>query len=283
MNYHFVKYYSEEANIINEIKTSSLKSIFSNLLSITAILLLGGLLNVIIICAKIEPYHEGVCDIYIRNLSEIESAEHPWFRSSNENPQLKNPEDQKNNNTLLSSESSNSEDDVNHNDVTTKDKCNNINYNDLSKQLTLEELHNVLYNLEERPSNSDLYNIWNQVLGVSKEGFDDMLKDLSYYIEDYLLKYIYQRYDVAYKHMCFKTMYHTWHKSMHDIGEALSSTDMEYTLKFYSLIKDRGSIDEMKNFIYTFIKYYNTLKNDLYNEHKKIFTERMKNPQRLDI
>ncbi|SOV84244.1 Plasmodium exported protein (PHISTa), unknown, putative [Plasmodium sp.] len=282
MNYDFVKYYSDEANIRNEIKTSSLKRIFSNLLSITAILLLGGLLNVIIICAKIETIDARIYHIYERNLSEIESAEHPWFRSSNENPQLKNPEDEIKD-TLLSSESSNSEDDVKHNDVSSEEKCDNINYNDLSKQLTLEELDNVLDNLEEHPSNIDLYNIWNHVLGISKEGFDDMLKDLSYDIEYYLLKYIYQRYDVSYKHMCFKTMYHTWHKSMHDIGVVLSSTDMEYTLKFYSLIKDGGSIHEMKNFIYSYLSYYGTLKNDLYNEHKKIFTERMKNPQRLDI
>lgn len=39
----------------------------------------------------------------------------------------------------------------------------------------------------------------------------------------------------------------------------------------------------MKKFICSFIKYYDKLKNDLLNEHKNIFTERMKNSQRLDI
>ncbi|ETW45633.1 hypothetical protein PFNF135_00153 [Plasmodium falciparum NF135/5.C10] len=48
-------------------------------------------------------------------------------------------------------------------------------------------------------------------------------------------------------------------------------------------IKDGTSIDEMKNYIYAFIKYYDILKNNLFNEHKTIYTERMKNKQRFDM
>ncbi|CDO63201.1 Plasmodium exported protein (PHISTa), unknown function, fragment [Plasmodium reichenowi] len=58
------------------------------------------------------------------------------------------------------------------------------------------------------------------------------------------------------------TKYRTWYKSMHDIGVALSSTDMKNTLNFYKLVKDGTPIDEMKNFIYAFIKYHDILKND---------------------
>ncbi|ETW36939.1 hypothetical protein PFBG_02323 [Plasmodium falciparum 7G8] len=47
--------------------------------------------------------------------------------------------------------------------------------------------------------------------------------------------------------ICRNIKYRTWDKSMHDIG------------------------------------YYDTLKNDLFNEHKTIFTDRMKNTQRFDI
>ncbi|EUR61198.1 hypothetical protein PFBG_05908 [Plasmodium falciparum 7G8] len=151
-------------------------------------------------------------------------------------------------------------------------KCNNINYNDLSKQFTLEELHTVLDNLEERPSNEDLYNIWNHVLGITKE-------------EDYLKKYEYQCYhvwDPLYP-ICVNTKYHTWYKSMYDIGVALSSTDRKCTHDFFGLVKDGASIDEIKNYIYVFIKYYDTLRNDLFNEHRERFTERMKNPKRLEI
>ncbi|SOV78668.1 Plasmodium exported protein, unknown function [Plasmodium reichenowi] len=68
---------------------------------------------------------------------------------------------------------------------------------------------------------------------------------------------------------------------MHDIGVTLSYTDMENILNFYKLVKDGTLIDEMKNYIYSFIKYYDILKNDLFNEYKTIFTERMKNTQRF--
>ncbi|SOS79526.1 Plasmodium exported protein (PHISTa), unknown function [Plasmodium sp. gorilla clade G1] len=79
------------------------------------------------------------------------------------------------------------------------------------------------------------------------------------------------------------TKYRTWYKSMHDIGVTLSSTDMQHTLNFYKLVKYGTSIDERKKFIYAFIMYYYTLQNDLFNEHKTIFIDRMKNTQRLDI
>lgn len=48
--------------------------------------------------------------------------------------------------------------------------------------------------LEELPSDEDFYGIWNRVLGISKEEFDDMSKELSFYMEDYLHKYEYQCY-----------------------------------------------------------------------------------------
>ncbi|EUR69662.1 hypothetical protein PFBG_03686 [Plasmodium falciparum 7G8] len=101
-----------------------------------------------------------------------------------------------NNNIAFSSEGSNSEDDVKYNGVINKKKYNDINYNDLSKQLTLEELHTVLDNLEERPSNEDFYGIWNHVLGITQEGFEDKVKYLCLYIEDYSNKYEYQCYHV---------------------------------------------------------------------------------------
>lgn len=167
-----------------------------------------------------------------------------------------------------------------------KKKCKNINYNDLLKQLMLSELRTVLDNLEERQYNEDFYAIWNCVLGISKEEFDDMSKELSFYIDDYFHKYKYQRYHHFLdkdRSVCAGNKYRTLYKPMHDIGETLSCTDIENTLNFYNLVKYGASINEMKKFICSFIKYYDKLKNDLLNEHKNIFTERMKNSQRLDI
>ncbi|SOV20236.1 Plasmodium exported protein (PHISTa), unknown function [Plasmodium sp. gorilla clade G2] len=230
----------------------------------------------IIICEKGETIDGGVYHIYRRNLSELKTEMNTGFRSSSlknkglrnrsEKNLLRNNIDEKNNNISLSSQ------------------CNNINYNDLSKQLTLEDLHNVLDKLKERPSDKDLYNIWNHALGISKEGFHDMIRELALYIEDYLLTYEYQTYHhFGDRIVSVYSKYRTWRKSMNEIGLALSSTDRDHTLKFFSLIEDGASLDEMKEFIYLFIKYYDTLKNDLFKEHKNIFTERMNNPKRLTI
>ncbi|CDO62109.1 Plasmodium exported protein, unknown function, fragment [Plasmodium reichenowi] len=54
-----------------------------------------------------------------------------------------------------------------------------------------------------------------------------------------------------------------------------------YTYKVHAIVGTL--IDEIKNYIYAFIKYYDTLKNDLYKEHNTIFTEGMINTERLDM
>ncbi|SOS79042.1 Plasmodium exported protein, unknown function, fragment [Plasmodium sp. gorilla clade G1] len=58
---------------------------------------------------------------------------------------------------------------------------------------------------------------------------------------------------------------------------------MEHTLHFYGLVNDEASIDEMKNFIYSFMNYYGTFIIYLYNERKNVFTERMKFSKILDF
>ncbi|SOV77362.1 Plasmodium exported protein (PHISTa), unknown function [Plasmodium reichenowi] len=238
----------------------SFRRIFLNLLSIVGILLVVGLNNIIIFDKS-----ETLMEEFILYIEEIYL-------------------NKKNNNIPPSSVGCDSEDGAKYNDDTTKEKSNNINYNDLSKQLTLEELRHVLDNLNKNPSNQDLYNIWNHALGIAKEGFDNMVKQLELYIRDYLNKYEYQIYHhMKDRNVSVGTKYSTWYKSMHDIGEALSSTYMEHTRGFYGLVKEKESIDEIKNVIYSYIELYDTLKNELYNEHKKRFTERMKNPKRLDI
>ncbi|EUR66687.1 hypothetical protein PFBG_04267 [Plasmodium falciparum 7G8] len=188
MKCHCVEYYSGQNHIKNTTKICSDKRIFSNLLTISGIFLVL-VLNCIIICDKSETENVEIYDIYRRNLSEVKCVEHSGLRGNNGKVELKN-------NIAFSSEGYNSKDHLKYNGVGTKKKCNNINYNDLSKQFTLEELHTVLDNLEERPSNEDFYGIWNLVLGITKEGFEDKVKYLWLYIEDYLKKYEYQCYHV---------------------------------------------------------------------------------------
>ncbi|SOV20270.1 Plasmodium exported protein (PHISTa), unknown, putative [Plasmodium gaboni] len=218
MKCHCAEYCCEQKYIKNARKLCCIRKIFLNLLSITGILLLLVVLKNIIICEKGETIDGGVYHIYRRNLSQLESEKNKGLRNGSEKNMLKNNKDEKNNNIPISLQ------------------CNNINYNDLSKQLTLEDIHNVLDNLKERPPDEDLHNMWNHVMGISKEGFHDMIKELAIYIEDYLLTYEYQCYHMwdPNNPICVGTKYRTWKKSIHDIGVELSSTDFENTLKFFS-------------------------------------------------
>ncbi|EUR82670.1 hypothetical protein PFBG_00015 [Plasmodium falciparum 7G8] len=182
-----------------------------------------------------------VYHIYKRNLFMLESVEHSKFRKG-----------------------SISENDVNFSDMTTEGECNHINYI-------------MIYQKKEHPSNKNFYSIWKNVLCITKEEFDDISKELSFYIEDYLPKYEYPCYNhfrCKDRPVCAGTKYRTF---------TLSSIDVKDTLNFYNLVKDGVSIDEMKYYVYYFIKYDDSLKIDLYNKHKYIFTERVKYTQRLYI
>lgn len=65
-----------------------------------------------------------------------------------------------------------------------------------------------------------------------------MLKELSFYIEDYLHKYEYQRYHqfgCRNRSVCAGSEYRTQYKSLYDIGVVQSFADIEHTLNFYQL------------------------------------------------
>ncbi|SCQ12813.1 Plasmodium exported protein (PHIST), unknown, putative [Plasmodium sp.] len=52
------------------------------------------------------------------------------------------------------------------------------NNNDMSTFLTEKELYEVLNSLEACPSKEDLKILWSHTIGVAKEGFDDIQKEL---------------------------------------------------------------------------------------------------------
>ncbi|SCQ12609.1 Plasmodium exported protein (PHISTa), unknown, putative [Plasmodium sp.] len=231
----------------------------------------------IIIFEKSETFDSVIFDIYRRNLSDLKNVQNSWLRSRSENNEFKNCVDEK-----VKLKNIVVEKGILKNSVEEKVKLKIREEENVKLKNTEDEKVQLKNFVDEKTNNNSLSSeCSNGEVDVkyTKDGFDDMLRDLSYYIDDYLLKCEYQRYDVRDTHKCLNTMYRIWNTSMHNIGVALSSTDMEYTIKFYNLVKGGGSIDEMNNFINLYIKYYGTLKNDLFNKHIAIFTEKMKNPQ----
>lgn len=101
------------------------------------ILIVFFFLQSIMICEKSETTDGGIYHIYRRNLYELKCVQNSGSRSNNQNVKLKNTADKTSNSVPLSIKNLDSEDDVKYNGVINKNKYNNINYNGLSKQLTL--------------------------------------------------------------------------------------------------------------------------------------------------
>ncbi|SCQ12727.1 Plasmodium exported protein (PHISTa), unknown, putative [Plasmodium sp.] len=143
----------------------------------------------------------------------------------------------------------------------------NINYNDTTKNLTEAELREVLSSLETCPPKEDLKNIWNHTIGVAKEGLDDMLKELKELIQKYLDNDILERID-GYGNKLF--LYDNILKgNTFRLCQTVSIEELEYTNKFFSLINDEHTLDDILKFIYSFLEHIETLKKELYKKHKK--------------
>ncbi|SOV83944.1 Plasmodium exported protein (PHISTa), unknown, putative [Plasmodium sp.] len=143
---------------------------------------------------------------------------------------------------------------------------NNINYNDMSKNLTEKELLDLLNSLEECPSKEDLRNIWNHTVSVAKEGFDDIQKELRASIQKYLDNDIY-RYDaMGNKEFLYD---HLWKENISRFYRTVGTEVVEFTNKFFSLINDKHTLDDVLKFIYSFMEYFKTLKNELRETHQK--------------
>ncbi|SOS76664.1 Plasmodium exported protein (PHIST), unknown, putative [Plasmodium sp. gorilla clade G1] len=141
----------------------------------------------------------------------------------------------------------------------------NLNYNDISSQLTKEELYEVLKNMKELPPKNELMNLWYQSINVGKH-MTEMLEELKSIIHPYLDKYeIVNKWD--------DELYpdQTWYWSVYNIGEILFDIETKYTNEFKSLLNQKYTLDNIKNYIYSCIVKFEEIKQELYNKYKKKF------------
>ncbi|SOV84147.1 Plasmodium exported protein (PHISTa), unknown, putative [Plasmodium sp.] len=138
----------------------------------------------------------------------------------------------------------------------------NINYNDTTKNLTKKELFDVLNSLETCPSKEDLRNIWNHTIGVAKEGLDDIEKELKASIQKYLDNDNYQG--------VRRSEYNTaWERNLFNLCRGVASEEVEYTKRFLSLINDEHALDDILNFIYSFLEHLQIIKNELREKYQE--------------
>ncbi|SPJ11714.1 Plasmodium exported protein (PHISTa), unknown function [Plasmodium sp. DRC-Itaito] len=130
---------------------------------------------------------------------------------------------------------------------------------DISKQLTREELHDIINSLAEIPSSDFLLNLWQQTLRVSKEGLQPLRDALGEYKEKYGEGYDDKPRKIRKPK---KTNYHK------EFDQRLSIHEDDYTNKFKTLIQGTLTVEELRTFILLFIGFFHNLIDYLFHRYK---------------
>ncbi|EUR72724.1 hypothetical protein PFBG_02299 [Plasmodium falciparum 7G8] len=233
----------------------------------------------------------NLSDVQVENFPSLNHGDKTYKKndekdeSNNENSNINKQADedneevsQNNNNSNNNSKNNNSNNNVNNNisnvsndsgNVVGKKikKKTNLNYNDMTKQLTKEELFYVLDSLKKVPGRRNLNNIWKHALGVISDILDEKLIDLNVYIQKYKKKYESKRDEQSYRISKSGLM----EKYLDEFDERIMEQRMTYSSNFKHLIHKSPSLDDIKNFIHTFIDDLEKLINYMYGSYKHIF------------
>nr|SPJ13440.1 Plasmodium exported protein (PHIST), unknown function [Plasmodium sp. DRC-Itaito] len=151
---------------------------------------------------------------------------------------------------------------------------NNMNYNDMSKNLTEMELRKVLDSLEECPSKDDLINIWFHTLGIAKEGYDNVLNVLKASIQKYLDNDIRIDTSLFFRNKIF--LYdNIWKGNIFTFSGTVADEEVEYTRKFFSLINGKHTLHDVLEFIYSFLEHFKIIKKDLHVKYQEELLRRI--------
>ncbi|SOS78662.1 Plasmodium exported protein (PHISTa), unknown function [Plasmodium sp. gorilla clade G1] len=193
--------------------------------------------------------------LFMRTLSEIEKENYTSIENNNEESKLN---DELNNSSIKKK----------------KVYLKTIDINDLSRQLTKDELYDVLNSLEEIPPKRVLINLWYQSLNIAKD-MKELLKELKGYVDEYLNKN--NPYDCD---NFINDNNSIWIDCLNDIVETLSYEEMEYIEKFHNFLNQDITVNDIVNFIYKCINYFDELKKKLFDKYKEKFEEKIMNSQK---
>ncbi|SCQ12613.1 Plasmodium exported protein (PHISTa), unknown function [Plasmodium gaboni] len=212
------------------------------------------------------------CNDCSRNLAEVKSPNNKKLKKGffkNEKKSKKknkvNKEDNDEQNTDGSKSCCNGNSESNQVENENDDSTNYLNYQDLSVQLTKEQLYNVLNSLTKVPKKENLINLWSQALGVNKEGLDDLLKDLLTYFPKNKITdgFAFRKF-----HQLDDPHLEMWYKFLKFFAEA-TSNEKDFTSKYYGLINRKPSIDDIRHNIFSFLEEYQKTYTEIYNKCKK--------------
>ncbi|KYN93039.1 exported protein (PHISTa) [Plasmodium reichenowi] len=224
----------------------------------------------------------NISNVYERNLSEVEEYNY-WpqrksylkYKKEDVNKIKSNLNKRKYNEQIIEK----------YENIINKNLCNihmeyknssykkNMDYKNMSKNLTEKELRDGLNSLEGCPSKEDLRIIWAHILGVVKGGLDDVLNMLKGSIQKYLDNDIYVgKYDRGKNIYLYERM---WDECYSRFYETIVTEELKYSKKFFSLINGKNTLDDILNFIYSFLEYIEILKNELHGKYQKELSEKI--------
>nr|SPJ13218.1 Plasmodium exported protein (PHISTa), unknown function [Plasmodium sp. DRC-Itaito] len=216
-------------------------------------------------------------NVYLRNLSELQKGnEHPSLRHIN-SPDNSKKNKVKNKGTDNNDKRKLGNNKGKQNDIN-KRKTNNVPttvinrplrayYNNSCLRFTKQEMKHIIDSLQRIPPRKDLENIWNHALKTANNGTKKLGNQLKEYENEYGPCYEERPNSRgSYKRVLIK--------QPDEFNKRLQIHQNDYSDMFYELIYGKHTLDDIKNYIYSFLEDFENLTNLLFNKYKIKFEEK---------
>ncbi|EWC85274.1 hypothetical protein PFNF54_05922 [Plasmodium falciparum NF54] len=148
-----------------------------------------------------------------------------------------------------------------------------VDYNDLSRNLSREELNAVLRGLNDDTPRNDLISIWNHVVRINRDGMVDIINSILLYVNNFVRNYKNGKLDVKEILEELKIDEKSLRLFKTSSLKEISSCDFKYYNDFYTLLNNEKKIEDIKDLINSYMKFADDTKKKIYHNYIKQFKE----------
>ncbi|SOV11130.1 Plasmodium exported protein (PHISTa), unknown function [Plasmodium sp. gorilla clade G2] len=219
-------------------------------------------------------------NVFLRILSESQEESHPSMRNTNSKENSKKSKVKNNKNTdnddkkkldnnqdKEEKKKKNNKSKTENTETTKNNKKSNLDYNNLNNRFTKEEMKNLIDSLNEIPPKQDEENIWKHALKTANSGTDKIANELMK-LEKKHGKCSEERPNNSGRYEPVLI------KQPDEFNERLKIHENDYTSKFNDLINREHTLDELKNFIGSFLEGFERLIEFLFHKYKIKFEQK---------
>ncbi|CDO67239.1 Plasmodium exported protein (PHISTa), unknown function [Plasmodium reichenowi] len=150
---------------------------------------------------------------------------------------------------------------------------NVVDYNDLSRNLSRDELNAVLRSLNDDTPRNDLISIWNHVVRINRDGMVDIINSILLYVNNFIRNYKNGKLDVKEVLEELKINEKSLRLFKTCSLKEISSSDFKYNNDFYTLLNNEKKIEDLKSLINSYMKFADDTKKKIYHNYIKQFKE----------